>query len=398
MSIFDPSPKTVKMRISNLIGKIMSHLVFYRKYRPQIFSELIGQEHITTTITNAIEMDKVSHAYLFCGPRGSGKTTVARLLAKAVNCQERKGFEPCCKCSSCLDIAKGVAVDLIEIDAASHGGIDEIRELKEGIKFTPTSSYKKVYIIDESHQLTKEAANALLKILEEAPSHAIFILATTEAHKMISTIISRCQRFDFRKLTVTELVERLKLIAKKEGIKIEKEALELIALNSEGAARDADGLLGQVASFFPSGKDIIKAKEIEDLLGLVDVGLVSKMTDIILSKNIKGAFGFLNKLGDRGKDIQEFAKMMTNYLRKVMIVKIMGVETKEKRSPIMNSILAGLTNEDFVNLKRQAESFKEEDLRKALNLMIETQNKMKYSPITQLPLELAILEMISINE
>ncbi len=376
----------------------MSHLVFYRKYRPQTFSELVGQEHVVRTITNAIDSDRVSHAYLFCGPRGSGKTTVARLLAKSVNCTGRKDFEPCGKCPSCLDVAKGSAVDLIEIDAASHRGIDEIRELKEGVKYAPSGSRKKVYIIDESHQLTKEAANALLKILEEAPSHAMFILATTEAHKMISTIISRCQRFDFRKLTVTELVERLQMISKKEGLKIEKEALELIALNSEGAARDAEGLLGQIASFFPSNEKPIKAGEIEELLGLVDVGLTSRMADLIISKDVKGAFGLLNELGERGKDFQEFAKMMTNYLRKAMIVKIMGEETKERKSPIMNSILAGMTDEDFENLKRQAGSFREEDIAKALDLMIEAQNKMKYSSITQLPLELAIVEMIGINE
>ncbi len=376
----------------------MSHLVFYRKYRPKTFSELVGQEHIVTTITNAIGSDKVSHAYLFCGPRGSGKTTVARLLAKAVNCRNRKGFEPCGECPSCLDIAKGSAVDLIEIDAASHRGIDEIRELKEGIRFAPSGSCKKIYIIDESHQLTKEAANALLKILEEAPDHAIFILATTEAHKMISTIISRCQRFDFRKLTVTELVKRMEMISKKEGIKIEKEALELIALNSEGAARDAEGLLGQIASFFPDGKEAIKAEEIEELLGLVDIALVSKMTDFIITKDIKGALGLLNDLGERGKDVQEFAKMMTNYLRKVMIVKIMGEEVDDKKSPIMNSILAGLTEEDFNSLKEQAKSLNEKDIREGLDLMIEAQNKMKYSSITQLPLELAIVEMIGINE
>ena len=374
------------------------HLVFYRKYRPQTFAELIGQEHVVQTLTNAINSDRVSHAYLFCGPRGSGKTTIARLLAKAVNCTGRKSFEPCGKCPSCLDVAKGVAVDLIEIDAASHRGIDEIRELKEGVKYAPSGSRKKIYIIDEAHQLTKEAANALLKILEEAPSHAIFILATTEAHKMIATIISRCQRFDFRKLTVTELVSRLEMISKKEGIKIEKEALELIALNSEGAARDAEGLLGQIVSFFPSNEKSIKAKEIEDLLGLVDVGLTSRMADFLISKDIKGAFGFLNELGDKGKDFHEFAKMMTNYLRKAMIVKIMGEETKEKRSPVMNSILAGMTDEDFANLKKQAKSFKEEDLIKSLQLIIEAQNKMKYSSITQLPLELAIMEMIGINE
>ncbi len=376
----------------------MSHLVFYRKYRPQLFSEITGQESVVRTITNAIEMDRVSHAYLFCGPRGSGKTTIARLLAKAVNCQNRKGFEPCGKCFSCLDIQKGSAVDLIEIDAASHRGIDEVRALKEGTRFTPTSSSKKIYIIDESHQLTKEAANALLKILEEAPSHIIFILATTEPHKMIATIISRCQRFDFRKLTVPELVKRLELIAKKEGIKIEKSALELIALNAEGAARDADGILGQIAAFFSNQDKKITTNEIEDLLGLVDISLVSKMTDFIIKKDIRGGLTLLNELSEKGRDINEFAKMMTNYLRKVMIVKIMGEEIKERRSPLMDSILAGLTEEDFDNLKRQANALKEEKLKKYLDLIIEAQNKMKYSSISQLPLELAMVEIINPDE
>jgi len=381
-----------------MVKNNMANLVFYRKYRPQLFSEIIGQELVVRTITNALEMDKVSHAYLFCGPRGSGKTTMARLLAKAVNCQKRKGFEPCGECFSCLDIKKGSAVDLIEIDAASHRGIDEVRELKEGIRFAPTSSHKKIYIIDESHQLTKEAANALLKILEEAPSHIIFILATTEPHKMIATIISRCQRFDFRKLTVSELVKRLELIAKKEGIKIERSALELIALNAEGAARDAEGVLEQMAAFFSNQSKKITTREIEDLLGLVDIGLVSKMTDFIIKRDIKGGFSLLNELGERGRDIQEFTKMMTNYLRKVMIVKIMGEETKEKKSPLMESILAGLTEEDFDNLKRQANFFKEEELKKYLNLIIEAQNKTKYSSIPQLPLELAMVEIMNPDE
>ena len=375
----------------------MTNLVFYRKYRPQTFAEIVGQEHVVKTITNALKANKTAHAYLFCGPRGSGKTTVARLLAKALNCQNRVGFEPCGKCASCIDIAKGSAVDLIEIDAASHRGIDDIRELKEGIKFTPVGFGKKVYIIDEAHQLTKEASNALLKMLEEAPEHVVFILATTEAHKMMGTINSRCQRFDFRKLTVSELIKRLEGIVKKEGINIEREAIELIALNSEGSARDSEVLLGQIASFFPDSKKKIKAEDIEDLLGLVDVGIACQMADFILTKDAKGAFDIVNTLGDRGKDIREFAKMFTDYLRKIMIVKIMGEDSNQKSSPVINTILAGLTEEDFKSMKRQSEDFSSEDLVNNLEIMIETQNKMKYSTILQLPLELAIIKMVGIK-
>ncbi len=203
-------------------------LVLYRKYRPKSFSEIIGQEHIVQTLTNAISAGMISHAYLFSGPRGSGKTTIARLFAKAINCENKKparhneggNFEPCNQCSICSEINQGKSLDLIEIDAASHRGIDEVRELKESIRFVPTKSKYKVYIIDESHQITKDAANALLKTLEEPPSHAIFILATTEVHKMIPTIISRCQRFDFRRLTLPEILKRLEIVSKKESVKI----------------------------------------------------------------------------------------------------------------------------------------------------------------------------------
>ncbi len=376
----------------------MKNQVFYRKHRPKQFSEIIGQEHVVQTLTNAIISDKVSHAYLFCGPRGSGKTTIARLLAKSVNCENRKEFEPCNKCSSCTEIMKGSSMDIVEIDAASHRGIDEIRELREGIKFAPVKSNKKIYIIDEAHQLTKEAANALLKILEESPEHAMFILATTESQKMIPTIISRCQRFDFRKLTVAEIVKKLEIIAKKENIKFEKEALQLIASNSEGAIRDAEGLLGQVFSFVYGGdvKKEIKAQDISNLLGLVEVNLVCNIVDMFLKKEANQSLEYLNELIGRGKDLQEFVKHLISYLRKALILKIVG--DIDGKSSLMEAILIGLTKEDFDKLKKQSQSFNEKDLRKALDLLIEAQTKMKYSPIIQLPLELAILEIIGIKE
>jgi DNA polymerase-3 subunit gamma/tau len=288
----------------------MNNLVLYRKYRPQAFAEFVGQEHVTKTIANAIASGTVSHAYLFDGPRGTGKTTLARLLAKAVNCENRKdgSFEPCNKCSSCSEIAEGKAMDLIEIDAASHRGIDEIRELKEGIKFAPSKSKYKVFIIDESHQLTKEAANALLKTLEEPPSHTIFVLATTEIHKMIPTIISRCQRFDFRKLTIPEIMQTLEKISQKEKVKISKEALELIAISATGSIRDSESLLDQVFSFNTDSSKEITADDIKNLLGLVEIESVAKFIDFISQKKPAEALNLLNEVADRGMDIPEFSK------------------------------------------------------------------------------------------
>lgn len=361
-------------------------LVLYRKYRPQRFAEVIGQEHIVKTLTNAIAKGIISHAYLFAGPRGSGKTTIARLVAKSLNCQNQKEgeFEPCNRCSSCLEIMEGRSMDLIEIDAASHRGIDEIRELKEGIKISPTKSKYKVFIIDESHQLTKEAANALLKILEEPPSHAIFILATTEIHKMIPTIISRCQRFDFRKLTLPEIVKRLEIISQKEKIKIEKKALELIASIAAGSIRDAESLLDQVQTFV--GRDgEIKAEIVKELLGVVDRKLVVEFSDFLFQKKTIEAINYLNELSEKGIDLQEFTNTLINYLRHALILKIF----KEGD----DLIFSGFTKEELEKLKSQVANFQESELQRMVSIFLEAQNKMKFSPILQLPLELAIVEI-----
>ena len=365
----------------------MSNLVLYRKYRPQSFKEFIGQKHVVTTITNEIASGMISHAYMFSGHRGTGKTTLARLFAKAINCQNLKGSEPCNKCSSCLEINGGKAVDIIEIDAASNRGIDEIRSIREGIKFAPNFLKYKVLILDEAHQLSKDAANALLKILEEPPSYAIFILATTEAHKMIPTIASRCQRFDFYKLSFDEVVEKLSFICKKEGIEIEKEALGLIASASEGSMRDAEGTLNQVLNFLPDTK--IKSEDVQLLLGLVDINLVVELTDYLIKKDKAGALKFLNDNIEKGIDIPEFTKTLIDYLRKLLILKI--------DSSLINSVMPGETKEVGERAKKQAEGLLEDNLKKTLNLLLDADNKSKYASIQQLPLELALIESIGIE-
>ena len=367
----------------------MANLVLYRKYRPKTFAEIVGQEHIVQTLTNAISAGLISHAYLLSGPRGSGKTTIARLFAKAINCENKKRFEPCNQCSICLEINQGNSMDLIEIDAASHRGIDEVRELRDSIRFVPTKSKYRVFIIDESHQLTREAANALLKTLEEPPSHAIFILATTEIHKMIPTIISRCQRFDFRRLTLPEIFKRLEIISKKEDVKIEKEALELIALNSGGSLRDAESLLDQVITFSGQAKEI-KKDNIKELLGIVDIALVSQFLDFISKKQPPQALQFLQEKIEKGLDIQEFAKQFINYLRQGLILKI--------NPDLSNPIISGLSSEEKEKLQAQMANFQDKDIQRILNLFLEAENKIKYSPIPQLPLELAIIESCGVPE
>ena len=358
--------------------------MLYRKYRPQGFSEFIGQENIVKTLANAIASEMVSHAYLFSGPRGSGKTSLARIFARAVNCQNRKKgkFEPCNACPSCLEMIKDRSMDLTEIDAASHRGIDDIKELKEGIRFAPARSKYKIFILDEAHQLSKDADNALLKTLEEPPSHVIFILATTEIHKMLPTIVSRCQRFDFRKLTSREIIKKLTFICQKEKIRIEKQALKLIALHSEGSLRDAEGLLGQVFSLY--GDREIHLADVKDILGLVEMETAAALCDFLLQRNPAGAINFINELFQKGADLGEFSKALINYLRQALVLKIMGKAN--------NPFVLELTKEELDKLESQSKRFTQEQLKKILNLFLEAQNKMRYSPIPQLPLELAIVE------
>ena len=365
-------------------------LALYRKYRPQKLGDLLGQETNVEILKNAARQNRIGHAYLFYGPRGTGKTTTARLIAKLLNCERRakdpkfqKEGEPCNECRSCSEINAGTSFDVIEIDAASNRGIDEIRNLKESIHASPAGSDFKVYIIDEAHMLTGPAFNALLKTLEEPPKHAVLILATTEYEKLPPTITSRTQRFLFKKLPKTKIIDKLKTIAKAEKIEIDEAALELVAASGEGSLRDAESLLDQLASL----ENKIDLKTAELLTGRVGFRKVSGLAGLVISNDLKGSLDYLAKLNEEGHNLVQLAKDLIHYFRKIMSLKV---------NPSLEEIFASeLTKEEIVQLKKLSEAV---DLDRQIKLtkdLIRAYSEMRYSPFQMVPLEIALIENLS---
>ena len=358
-------------------------MVFYRKYRPQKFSSVVGQEHIKKTLINSLISGNFSHCYLFAGPRGSGKTTMARIFAKALNCTGRKlkkdSFEPCNKCSSCQEINNGKSLDIIEIDAASNRGIDEVRDLREKIRFTPTSSNYKIYIIDEVHMLTKEAFNALLKTLEEPPKHAIFIMATTEPHKVLPTILSRVQRFDFHKATIDEISYLIKKVAKAENLKIGDEVIKLLAQLSFGAYRDALSLLDQISSL--KQRNVVSLKDAQEVLGLAQEKSVFDFIELLARKDRQGLLAMVGKLYFQGIDLENFTISLIDILRKIALFKMGQDQTFD------------LTREQQILVKAQAAGFSEEELMAMIAKFVGSLAQLKNSNIPTLPLEMLIFEL-----
>jgi len=337
----------------------MANLVLYRKYRPQKFTDIVGQAHVVQTLQNALATDEVAHAYLFTGPRGTGKTTIARILAKSLGTN---------------------AIDLIEIDAASNRSIDDIRELRDGIRIVPTQSDYKVFIIDEVHMLTKEAFNALLKTLEEPPSHAIFILATTEAHKIPPTIISRCQRFDFHPVTQKDLKKRLTSVLKKEERSVSDETLNLILAGADGSVRNAESLLGNIL-VLGDNPDILHVRA---LLGLPDMQKVGELMNLVLAQKKNDALTYLASTYKEGTDLEQFTKGIVRYMRGLMFAKVSPEIMEEAVADIPEAMRS-----QFITL---SQSLEEEKIYGIIRKFMDAENEMKYASYQHVPLELAVVE------
>ena len=362
----------------------MSYLVLARRWRPQFFQELLGQEHVCQTLQNSIQQNRIAHAFLFCGPRGIGKTSAARILAKTLICPNSKAAIPCNQCSICKEISNGTALDVIEIDGASNNGVDSIRELRQKAHYLPTQGKNKVYIIDEVHMLSQSAFNALLKTLEEPPPHLKFIFATTEPHKIPATILSRCQRFDFRKIPLKQLFGHLEKIVQKENISAEKDALVKIAKEARGSFRDALSLLDQ-ASSYASLK--ITLKDLREILGATHEDIVFELLEKIFKKEASAALTLLSEIYAHGQDVKQLASELLEHLRSVLLIKVAAAE---------NSLL-DLTDHEYHCLTQLAQLISQEEIEQAVHIMLKNSQDMATTRYPQFAFETALIKLLNLR-
>jgi DNA polymerase-3 subunit gamma/tau len=360
----------------------MTYQVIARKWRPQTFADLVGQEHVTETLANAIKKDRVAHAYIFSGARGVGKTTAARILAKALNCVNGPTAEPCGVCDSCKEIAAGSSLDVIEIDAASNRGIDQIRELREMVRYAPAASRSKVVILDEAHMLTGEASNALLKTLEEPPERVIFVMATTQPEDLEDTIRSRSQHFHFRGLTFNEITDRLKYIASKENLKIEDGALAVIARMAEGSMRDALSLLEQGRAYCG---DNIQDQAVRDLLGVVPEDALNELVQAIAEQSAERALGLVHRFQKEGRNLQHFCREAIRHMRNLLIARVCGAD----------SDLLAATPDQRPGLAKAAALFSEEDLTRYFQILLQTDDALRRAMDPRVHLEMGLLRLVN---
>ena len=358
----------------------MEYLVLARKWRPQVFEDVVGQDHVVKTLRNAIAMNRTAHAYLFSGPRGTGKTTVARILAKALNCVDGPTDRPCNQCANCREITDGTSLDVREIDGASNRGIDEIRELKENIKFSAASSTYKIYIIDEVHMLTKEAFNALLKTLEEPPRHVVFVFATTEIHKVPATILSRCQHFEFKRISLKQIAGNLAHIAKEENISISGRGVAWIARAGEGSLRDAQSLFDQVISY--AGYDIAD-EDIEEVLGLKDRRYLSGLAQAVLERKAGQCLAVVDEMYYSGVDLKHFYQLFTNHFMNLLMATLSNHE----------GLLIDLAEEEQAELKVQVREVSGKTVQRLLDMLMAGEDDMRRSEEPRLFFEYVLVKM-----